>query len=91
MDFLNFNSVETLPGYEARATFTVNSSSVFKKEIDIVPTTFSSPIEEGDCVKNGEASFYKREGTKKHWFSFRKEGICIGNGNSGLGVNGGDS
>ncbi len=24
MDFLNYNSVETLPGYEARAAFTVH-------------------------------------------------------------------
>lgn len=42
MDFsiseLNLNSVETLPGYEARAAFTVNSSSVFKEDVDIVPT-----------------------------------------------------
>ena len=36
MDFsiseLNLNSVETLPGYEARAAFTVNSYSVFKED-----------------------------------------------------------
>lgn len=42
MDFsfsdLNFNSVETLPGFEARAAFTVNSSSVFREDVDIVPT-----------------------------------------------------
>ena len=42
MDFsisdLNFNSVETLPGFEACAAFTVNSSSVFKEDVDIVPT-----------------------------------------------------
>ena len=30
---LNFNSVETLPGFEARAAFTVNSSSVFKEDV----------------------------------------------------------
>ena len=35
---LNYNSVETLPGYEARAAFTVNSSSVFREDVDIVPT-----------------------------------------------------
>ncbi|RXE71873.1 hypothetical protein ED352_02760 [Muribaculaceae bacterium Isolate-002 (NCI)] len=46
---LNFNSVvidnvamlpsiETLPGYEARAAFTVNSASVFKEDVGIVPT-----------------------------------------------------
>jgi hypothetical protein len=29
---INFNSVETLPGYNARAAFTVNSSSVFKED-----------------------------------------------------------
>ena len=38
MDFLNYNSVETLLGYEARAAFTVNSASVFKEDVDIVPT-----------------------------------------------------
>ena len=42
MDFsfseLNYNSVETLPGYSARAAFTVNSESVFKEDVDIVPT-----------------------------------------------------
>ncbi len=37
MDFLNYNSVETLPGYEACAAFTVNSASVFKEDVDIVP------------------------------------------------------
>lgn len=35
---INFNSVETLPSFEARAAFTVNSSSVFKEDVDIVPT-----------------------------------------------------
>ena len=35
---LNYNSVETLPGYETRAAFTVNSASVFKEDVDIVPT-----------------------------------------------------
>ena len=35
---LNYNSVETLPGYEARTAFTVNSAFVFKEDVDIVPT-----------------------------------------------------
>ena len=35
---LNFNSVEDLPGFNARAAFTVNSQSVFKEDVDIVPT-----------------------------------------------------
>ena len=35
---LNFNSVENLPGFEARAAFTVNSASVFREDVDIVPT-----------------------------------------------------
>ena len=38
MDFLNYNSVEDIPGITARAAFTVNSSSVFKEDVDIVPT-----------------------------------------------------
>lgn len=38
MDSLNFNSVENLPGLNAKAVFNVNSSAVFKEDIDIVPT-----------------------------------------------------
>ena len=38
MDSLNFNSVETLPNLSARAAFQVNSSAVFKEDVDIVPT-----------------------------------------------------
>ena len=38
MDFLNFSSVENVPGIEARAVFTVNSATVFKEDVDIVPT-----------------------------------------------------
>lgn len=42
MDFsfseLNFNSFENVPGYEARAAFTVNSATIFREEVDIVPT-----------------------------------------------------
>ena len=35
---LNFNSVEKLPFFEARAAFSVNSASVFKEDVDMVPT-----------------------------------------------------
>ncbi len=38
---LNYNSVESLPGYDARAAFTVNSSTVFKEDVDITPTILS--------------------------------------------------
>ena len=48
MDFsfsdLNFNSVENLPGYEARAAFTVNSASVFREDVDIVPTIIDDKL-----------------------------------------------
>ncbi|MCM1320290.1 MAG: hypothetical protein NC217_07925 [Muribaculaceae bacterium] len=41
MDFsfseLNLNSIETLPIYESRAAFTVNSASVFLEDVKIVP------------------------------------------------------
>lgn len=37
MDSLNYNSVETLPGFNARAAFQVNSASVFKEDVDILP------------------------------------------------------
>ena len=38
MDFLNFKSVENVPGFEARAAFTLDSATVFKEDVDIVPT-----------------------------------------------------
>lgn len=41
---LNFSSVETLPGYEARVAFTVNSSAVFKEDADIVPTIIDDSL-----------------------------------------------
>ena len=44
MDFLNYNSVETLPGYEARAAFTVNSASVFREDVDIVPVVIDDTL-----------------------------------------------
>ncbi|MDE6006497.1 MAG: hypothetical protein K2G67_02970 [Muribaculaceae bacterium] len=44
MDFLNSNSVETLPNYETRAAFTVNSASVFREDMDIVPTVVDDSL-----------------------------------------------
>ncbi len=41
---LNYNSVENVPGYEARAAFTVNSASVFKEDVDIVPTIIDDSL-----------------------------------------------
>ena len=60
MDFsfsdLNFNSVENLPGFEARAAFTVNSASVFREDVDIVPTI----IDDGSVSQSvSEASSLK--------------------------------
>ena len=48
MDFsfsdLNFNLVENLPGFEARAAFTVNSASVLREDVDIVPTVVDDSL-----------------------------------------------
>ena len=44
MDSLNYNSVETLPGYKARAAFQVNSASVFKEDVDILPTPIDDKL-----------------------------------------------
>ena len=41
MEHLIYNSVESLPGYNARALFTVDSSAVFREEIDTVPVRIS--------------------------------------------------
>lgn len=49
MDFsfpdLNFNSVKTLPGFEAHAAFTVNSAIAFHENVDTVPRRWlNNPI-----------------------------------------------
>ena len=45
MDYsLNYNSVESLPGFQARAAFTVNSATVFKEDVDIVPIIVSDNL-----------------------------------------------
>ena len=36
IDNINYNSVENVPGFEARATFTVTSSSALREDVDIV-------------------------------------------------------
>ena len=41
---LNYNSVENVPGYEARAAFTINSSAVFKEDVDIVPVIIDDTL-----------------------------------------------
>ncbi len=43
-DSIGFNSVEDLPGLSARAAFTVNSQSVFKEDVDIVPTVIDESL-----------------------------------------------
>ena len=37
MDSHSFKSVETLPNLSARVAFQMNSSAVFKEDVDIVP------------------------------------------------------
>ena len=44
MDSLNFNSVEALPNLSARAAFQVNSSAVFKEDVDIVPVIIDDTL-----------------------------------------------
>lgn len=43
-NILNYNSVENLPTVKARAVFQVNSASVFKEDIDIMPVTISDKL-----------------------------------------------
>lgn len=42
---LNYNSVENLPTMKARAVFQVNSASVFKEDIDILPVSISDKLQ----------------------------------------------
>lgn len=42
---LNYNSVENLPTMKARAVFQVNSASVFKEDVDIMPVSISDKLQ----------------------------------------------
>lgn len=61
MDFsiydLNFNSVETLPGFGARAAFTVNSVTVFREDVDIVPTIVDDTLSYVPCGGDNQMPF----------------------------------
>ncbi len=41
---LNFNSVENVPGIEARASFSTSSSAVFREDVDIIPTIVNESL-----------------------------------------------
>ena len=53
---INFNSVENLPGFEARAAFTVKSASVFREDVDIVPTIVES-LADAEAGEDGGEDF----------------------------------
>ena len=61
IDLLNFNSVENVAGIEARTAFTINSATVFKEDVDIVPTivdeTLSYIIWGGDNLLTKSENF----------------------------------
>lgn len=55
--FSELNSVKTLPGFEARAAFTINSAIVFRENVDIMPTIVDNTISSvlwGDERGNGK-------------------------------------
>ena len=44
MDILSYNSIENIPGVEARAAAFTTSTEVFKEDVDIVPTVISDKL-----------------------------------------------
>lgn len=44
MDFLNFSSVETIPGIKARAAFQLKTTAVFKEDGDITPVVINDNL-----------------------------------------------
>ena len=42
--YLNFNSVDELPGIEAKAAFTTPAANVFREDVDIIPTRINDKI-----------------------------------------------
>ena len=43
-DVYSFNSVEEIPDLKASAAFTVNSSEVFKEQVDMLPVTIDKDM-----------------------------------------------
>ena len=88
MDFsfpdLNFNSVENLPGFEARAAFTVNSASVFREDMDIVPTVVNDSLSDIPCGGDNQLPFdllalVEKDETLATFQCFNAE-VCYGSG-----------
>lgn len=73
MDFsfsdLNFNSVENLPGFEARAAFTVNSASVFREDVDIVPTVVDDSLSYIPSLGRRQSNALSRSSIRRSTFS----------------------
>lgn len=44
MPKINYNSVETVPGFQAKAAFQVNSAAVFREDNDIVPVVIDDKL-----------------------------------------------
>lgn len=44
MDTLSYNSIENIPGVEARAAAFTTSTEVFKEDVDIVPTVIDDKL-----------------------------------------------
>ena len=59
MDFLNFSSVETIPGIKARAAFQLKTTAVFKEDGDITG------------IKTKRATVWMSVGREKRWYSVR--------------------
>lgn len=63
-------SIETLPGYDACAAFTVNSASVFKEDVDIMPTIVDDTLSYvpwgGDWVI-GIRPLWPNSQRNRHW------------------------
>ena len=59
---LNFNSVENLPGFEARGAFTVNSVSVFCGNVDIVPSVVDDSLSYVPCGGDNQPLAHRPNG-----------------------------
>lgn len=74
---LNYNSVETLPGYEISAAFTVNSATIFREDIDIVPTIVANPFSyfEDYIGGHGLEEFLELDTLYNEWVSLQPKHI----------------
>lgn len=84
MDMLSYNSIENIPGVEARAAAFTTSTEVFKEDVDIIPTVIDDKLSYIPRGGDNEMPYHvldpiEKDGTLSTCLTFNAE-VCHGSG-----------